>query len=481
MATNGYRPYIEEIAKDPARGVQRNAPAVKESLSWWRRSCCRPCVRWAGSGEPIVEIVSQNGVMEFRSPLVGAPEPEQPATRSLVLLAVVGIAAGLFGFLLGVTTNRDEEPDPPDVVLAPVVPGVTTATTQGDDRTGASSTSVPALGATSGASSVPLVPSGATDPALPQDLGSLKFRLFTGEWPELRLEEWTTDGVKASAQLPWLASGLSADQSDELFAFTAPSATGQALYVGRNNMYVAISSDLAGGWSWHGSEPGEAVWIEETDNGAVIVFGRLQAEILGDRGEYLDVTADTWHIGGAQPDESIVGLTKFGIVLRSFGGSGRAKLVALDGEVVAEARSLLPLAISPDGYGLAVVRSEDQIQYVIIDEELNPVANLGRYDRTADWVEWSPSGEYVAFTHTAFQDRISDSEVHLEIWTRHGQPVLDAPIRAAVWDGAWTADESRVVVVASDAGPWLIADTSTGEIQARTVTEVTVAEIDASG
>ncbi len=168
-------------------------------------------------------------------------------------------------------------------------------------------------------------------------------------------------------------------------------------------------------------------------------------------------------------------------MLRSFDESGRAKLVALDGEVVAEAEGILPLAISADGYGLAVVRSEDQIQYVITDEELNPVTNLGRYDTTADWVEWSPSGEYVAFTHTAFQDRASDSEVHLEIWTRNGQPVLDVPIRAAVWDGAWTADESRVVMVASDAGPWLIANPSTGQIQAQTVAAVAVAEIDASG
>ena len=98
--------------------------------------------------------------MESRPPLVGAPKPEQPATPSVLLLVAVGVAAGLVGFLIGVTTGGGDEPDPLDTVSTPV-PAATTATTQADDgssSSSASSSSAPTT-ATSGDATGPLVPS----------------------------------------------------------------------------------------------------------------------------------------------------------------------------------------------------------------------------------------------------------------------------------------------------------------------------------
>ncbi len=355
------------------------------------------------------------------------------------LFLVVGLVSGVTLMLvLGLTGGEVAGSDPTTTVTTLEAPESTTTT--------------------SATSTIPNPDTESNSLGLPEALAGERLLVAAGQWPELALETWHSNQVESSVQLPWFARGLSTDASGRLFAFHARSEDGLALFVGMDDGYVVLSTQVES-WIWHSSQPGVISWIEASDDVRTVHTSRIQAEWLGDRNEYLDVQAETSEVDAAAPDERIIADTNAGLLLgvrNPQNSDPSARLLNASGDEVATINGVQPVpsAFNGDGVGLVEVPGEGPIkEYRLLGPGLEPYADIGpHYLLGGQDVAWSPNGEELAMI--AYIETEEEPSFSLEVWNRDGEQQLDVSLPYRVWDPVWTSDGSHIAMVATNEANW---------------------------
>lgn len=397
------------------------------------------------------------GVRLWKDRLVADSDPilvdsessgDEPGRVAPWMLVAAGTLAGaalavVFGLTGGGTRDSASSPSAPTTTPVTTVP----PPTRPDETTGEDSIS-------------------AED--IPEGFLFSPLMVVRGDYPDTGVERWSPDGVEEAFGLPWATGPLGTDASGNLFAFSGQSATGRSLFVGRDDRYVVLSA-TAQSWAWHATEPATLAWLDTSGGERTVLATRLELEPARapghehspwiESGKGLETNQETEQLVTARPEERIRGFTTAGVVLGA-PDEPATRVIDLDGNTVASNDTLLALSDGFSADGWAVMKTQ-QLEYNIVDSDLEVQADLGPILLRSELVAWSPDGQRVAVV-----EEPGVADFHLQLFNRTGEELYEKALAHRVWDVTWLPTGQLAMAAIDDSG-WqglLFVDPETDEI-----------------
>ncbi len=390
-------------------------------------------------------LVVHNGAVDSPPPSVGVPQPEPPGDERpigvVVLVAAVGLAAGLLGYLFGVTSKGDND----SVSRETSSPVVAASSTSSSMATGATS-SPP----TTASTSTSLQDRRLLGERVPGLTGTLLIEL--GGFPNREVWEWPADRAEPIVTVLPAGVSLDGDVTRRLYAGLGLSAQNQpqpVMYVGPVRSMRPAAMNVTS-LAWHNTTPGRLAWLQASDGGGTVELrtGEVDPSGVFGLGDTISqvpsddrlLTWDSWGflLTGWDPvqDERVVYLV-------DSNGAEQWRLPALDAHVSPSGQLLLTQLDDTDEYEFLSTDPSSAATQTPTPVDWAPVVVAGE----VDYVAWSPDADQLAFLvwEGAIEECCATTR-RIEVWGSDGATASSISFSYRVWDVEWGADGRFVLV-----------------------------------